>query len=141
MAVYQSTYAKLASYALIISSALQIVMHFWVIKPSGPEEMYLLELMRSFHKNFAGGSMSPKDIQDGLNLCYALFFLYIGIINLLITRSKETSSQQKVSLLTSFTLSIGTAVSIIYFFWLPVVLFSITAICFFINFLKLRTRQ
>lgn len=133
-------YAKAACYLIITYAIGEVVGHFWIIKPASVEEASLLQRMSSFHRNFAGGSMSPRDIQDGLNLCYGLFLVYTGLYNLIILNLFSTREiLRKLILLTCIMLMIGSIVSLVFFFWLPVILFVITSAGFFVTYMRLKS--
>jgi hypothetical protein len=134
-------YAKASSYALIAYAVAEVVGHFWIIKPASPEEIRLLQQMSTFHRNFVGGSMSPKEIQDGLNLCYGLLLTYTGVINLIILYSISTQAKilERLMLFTTVMLLTASLISFVYFFWLPVTLFSATSAGFFITYARLKS--
>jgi hypothetical protein len=128
---------------MIICAFAQVIGHFWLVKPTSETEIKLLRLMSTFHRDFAGGSMSPKDIQDGLNLFYSLFLLYVGLINLILftMAPAEKKLLTKITLLTSIMLITGSLISLLFFFWLPVVLFLATAIGFLVTHRRLKSAR
>ena len=102
-------------------------------------EKKVLELMNAHHRAIGGKSLSFMDIQHGFSLCYALFFFWTGIINLMLTkglvRNKRFLSQ--IAMINCGMLLTGAAISWQYFFWLPMISFLSAMILFAIAASKL----
>ncbi len=143
---------RIASILLIVIGISHLTGHFLIIPylqlqhgmtsvlPSNEVETELLRLMNHYHKHIGGTPISMMDIQNGLSLVYALFFLWTGVLNLLLAkglvRNKRLLSQ--ISFLNAFVLLIGAWISYVYFFWLPLVSFIISAAAFIIAPLRMR---
>jgi hypothetical protein len=135
---------RIASILLVVIFASHLAGHLFLIPhlqlthnvtgqmPSNETEEKLLSLMNHYHRHVGGSSISMMDIQNGLSLCYSIFFLWAGILNLLIlkglVRNKRLLSQ--ISIVNAVVLFIGAWISVEYFFWLPFVSFLVTGILF-----------
>ena len=121
-----------ATFVLMGIGVLHPIIHFLTRKPMNETEGILFRLMNSYHKPIAGGEMTMMDIQDGLNICYGMFFLVLGIVNLYCLRYQQTNVSfiKGLSRIESFFFLIGTGISIVYFYWLPVVYFLVLSIFF-----------
>lgn len=132
-------YFKTACYLLIIWAMVHLIVHFAFSKPLNLAEAKLFTFMTSYEKPFAGGKMTAMDIQNGLNICYALFLFFTGFFNLwLFKKLSGTHLIYNIAIISSIPFVIGTIVSIAYFFWVPVILFFAVAFCFTVTWWKLR---
>ena len=108
----------------------QISEHF----PSNKTEEDLLRLMNDYQREVGGKSLTFMDIQNGLSLCYGLFFFWLGLINLMMAkgliRNKRMLSQ--ICLFNGAMLLAGVVISFVYFFWLPLVSFLVAMIFFLV---------
>ena len=134
---------RTGSYALLLVSMAHLIGHFGLQRPASETERKVIAVMKAYEKEVAGGSMSMIDLVDGLNLCYALFFLFAGIINLYLanTRSEDRELLKTISFLNASLLTAGLIISIIYFFWVPVVSFGVGAICFLIAGVRYKSER
>jgi hypothetical protein len=125
-------YFKIGCYVLVFIACAHLVGHFLPVNASNETESQLLFLMNSYPKKILGGKMTMMDIQKGLSLCYSLFFLSSGTLNLYLIRKKliNESSLKPIALINTITFGIGTVISLIYFFWLPVISFLIATFFF-----------
>jgi hypothetical protein len=103
-----------------------VIGHFAMPRPANETEEKLVRMMSSYEKKVAGGKMSILESYDGLNISYGLFFLFAGVTNFFIRRKHKTLIKP-LSFLNASTMAIGCVVSIVYFFWIPVVYFSLTS--------------
>ena len=108
--------------------------------PANKTEEQVLELMNRYEKNVGGSGLSMMDIQNGLSLCYALFFLWTGILNIIMLRGLARNKRLlgQISLLNTAVLLVGAAISVRYFFWLPAASFGVAALLFLVAALSLR---
>jgi hypothetical protein len=133
------TYFKSACYILITWAMAHLILHFAFSKPMNPTEAKLFSFMTSYEKPFVGGKMTAMDIQNGLNICYALFLFFTGFFNLwLFKKLLHTQLIYNIAIISSIPFIAGTVISIFYFFWVPVVMFFIVAFCFTVTWWKLR---
>jgi hypothetical protein len=103
--------------------------HFAMPRPANDTERQLIEMMSSYEKDVAGGKMSILESYDGLNLCYALFFLLVGVLNLTLKKNSGILIRP-ASLINAMAMGSGAIISLIYFFWIPVLYFGLTGIFF-----------
>jgi hypothetical protein len=123
----------------IITGASHLVGHFLPIPIENTHEAELLSLMTSYQKPILGGAMSMMDIQNGLSLCYSLFFFLFGIANFhVIKRAVDYKLINDLSKVYAIGMFIGTLISLRYFFWLPVISFLTLALIFSISAIQLR---
>jgi len=142
---------RLGSYALILIGFSHLSGHFilfpyFKLKYTSTDlisltvaEVKLLEQMNTYHRNIGGTLLSLMDIQNGLSLCYALFFFWIGFLNLMLfyNLTNQTHLLKKISLLNVVLLLFGVMISGIYFFWLPIASFALTLFFFLGAYLRL----
>jgi hypothetical protein len=132
-------YFKAGSYVLIIVSIFHLFGQLFLSKPSNNTERELLYLMTTYKKEIAGASLSMMEIQDGLSLCYALFFLFTGCMNLFLANNIYDKAVLKpISLINALAFFVGTVISLVYFFWLPVVSFALAMTFFTLAGMKMR---
>jgi hypothetical protein len=100
--------------------------------PANEKEKVLLDLMNSYQRNIGGSAMNLIDLQDGLSICYSLFFLWTGLLNLYLSIILRDQKKNlcNASLVNAVMLLPGIAVSLRYFFWLPVLSFGAAFILF-----------
>ena len=132
---------RIASHILIIVALVHITGHFWLTANASDEEKRLLQLMAEHQKGIVGGTMSMADILHGLNVCYALFFLFAGTLNLVLARNTtDQTLLRKVSAVNVLAFASGAFISLFYFYWLPVFAFGLVALLFSLSGLYLRKR-
>ena len=102
--------------------------HFLMKKPINATEQKIIVTMASYEKVIAGGKMSILDSYDGLNICYGLFFLFAGSINLATTRNADFV--RLPALVNAITMAVGAIISAIYFFWIPTTYFVLCSMLF-----------
>ena len=121
-----------ATFILLGIGFLHPIVHFLTRKPMNETERILFQLMHSYHKPIVGGELTMMDIQDGLNICYGMFFVALGIVNLYCLRHQQTNRSfiKGLGRIESVFFLLGAGISIIYFYWLPVVYFLILSACF-----------
>jgi hypothetical protein len=143
---------RIASLVLLLIGISHLAGHFLLIPqlnmtanfsgaiPGNETEHKLLDLMNNYSRDVGGFKISMMDIQNGLSLCYSIFFLWTGLLNLLLlkglVRNKRLLSQ--ISLLNVIVLVIGAFISTRYFFWLPMASFGLSAILYLIAALRIR---
>jgi hypothetical protein len=106
-----------------------LVGHFTIPRPANETEKQLVLMMSSYQKEVAGGKMSILEAYDGLNVSYALFFLFAGNTNLIVLR-KQKSLLKPMSLLNAAAMGVGGVIAAVYFFWIPIVYFGICLVLF-----------
>jgi hypothetical protein len=135
---------RIACIVLILTSASHLAGHFFLIPqlhltdnfssvfPANETERSLMKMMNEYEKSVGGASVSMRDIQNGLSLCYGIFFLWTGILNIIISKGLVRNKRMLVQIcfLNVAVLLIGAWISHLYFFWLPLSSFTITAILF-----------
>jgi hypothetical protein len=119
----------------VTGAALQILVavghligHFAMPRPANETEKQLVLMMSSYQKEVAGGKMSILEAYDGLNVSYALFLLFAGYANLIV--SKQKSLVKPMSLLNAAAMGAGVIIAVVYFFWIPIVYFGLCLILF-----------
>jgi hypothetical protein len=128
----RQTHARLFRAAAILQILIavgHVTGHFAMPRPANETERQLIAMMSSYEKAVAGGKMSILETYDGLNLCYALFFLLVGALNLTLHKNSETLIRP-ASLFNAMAMGAGAIISLIYFFWIPVLYFGLTGIFF-----------
>ena len=125
---------------LFVIPQLQIIHNFSGQLPANETEEKLFSMMSGYQKNVGGTRLTVMDIQTGLSLAYALFFLWTGVLNLMLSkglvRNKRLLSQ--ISMLNAVILFGGAWISWSYFFWLPLVSFLVTAALFVVGALRMQ---
>jgi hypothetical protein len=140
MKITPGSYFKAGSYTLVVVSISHLIGQFWLTRPANNTERELMHLMTSYEKKIAGGSLSMMEVQDGLSLSYALFFLFAGCMNLFLAQAIHDNSVLKpISLINALTFFVGAVISILYFFWLPVVSFTLPMVCFTLAGMNMRS--
>ena len=112
-----------------------VIGHFAIPRPANATERKLIVMMSSYQKEVAGGQMSILDSYDGLNVCYGIFFLLAGAVNLCIVKQSKPLIEP-ISLFNALAMGSGAILSLIYFFWIPVVYFGVTCILFTIVYIS-----
>jgi hypothetical protein len=117
---------------LLFIGTFHLIGHFWPPSFENPTEIQLMTLMKSYPKKIVGGYMTMMDIQNGLSLCYSLFFLSAGTFNLIAYRKDPVDWRllKTLSLFNALVFSLVFIVAIIYFFWIPVVSSLLAAMAF-----------
>ena len=140
-------YFRIACFLLLITSASHLAGHFFLVPhfqlihnitgklPANDTEKAMLSLMNHYHKKVGGSRMSMMDIQNGLSLTYALFFFWMGALNLLLYKPIRRNHRllARISYLNTAMLGVGVLIAIIYFFWLPIASFALAMIFFAIG--------
>jgi hypothetical protein len=129
--VVKMKYFAIAAASQILVAISHVIGHFTIPRNTNPTERKLVAMMATYEKEVAGGKMSILHAYDGLNVSYALFFLLIGAVNLYLWRTQAIVVRQ-VSLINAIAMGVGVIVSLFYFFWIPVVYFSLTCLLFLI---------
>jgi hypothetical protein len=125
---------RIASYTLLFIGISHMTGHFFLhpyfrlahglndLLPANSSELKLLELMNEYKRTIGGSTLSMMDIQNGFSLCYSLFFLWIGVINLTLAKGKEVHPREllRVCSINILALAVGTVISCVFFFWLPI---------------------
>ena len=124
---------RLGGWVCVATAVSHLIGHLLPIPISGLAEAQLIDQMVHIKKDVMGGSLTMMDVQNGLSLCYSLFFLIIGIICLVIYRSGQVKIMRDVSIVLSAGFFTGAMISLVYFFWIPTVTFfmlmTIFALC------------
>jgi hypothetical protein len=135
---------RIACILLLFTSASHLAGHFFLIPqlhvannfsavfPANETERSLMKMMIEYEKNVGGAKVSMMDIQNGLSLCYGVFFLWTGILNLIISKGLVRNKRMLVQIcfLNIAVMLVGAWISHLYFFWVPLASFSLTAIFF-----------
>ena len=96
--------------------------------------------MNEYERSIGGSRLSVMDLQTGLSLAYALFILWSGVLNLMISKGLVRNKRLlvQISMFNAVVLFLGAWISWSYFFWLPLVSFLVAAILFVAGSLKMR---
>jgi hypothetical protein len=131
---------RLGGYAAIFIGIAHLIGHSLPVEVENVTEARLLDVMTHYDKKVLGGKMSMMDIQNGLSLCYSIFFLTIGslCISLVTTEPRDRQVIFKASAIMATSFALGTLISLIYFFWLPVVSFLTLSLIFGFVVMRLR---
>jgi hypothetical protein len=130
-------YFKLASLAALAVAISHLIGHMLPVKIENLTEAKLLTLMVTYQKHILGGVMSMMEIQNGLSLCYSLFFFTIAFINLqLLKRLNDVAVLKELSIIYALTMAVGAMISLRYFFWLPVISFLTLFVLFSLSVIK-----
>jgi hypothetical protein len=142
-------YFRIACFFLLFTGLSHLAGHFVLLPhftltysplPTESAERTTLDMMNSYHKVVGGREVSYMDIQNGLSLCYSLFFLWLGLTFLMIakglTRNKRMLSH--ISLFNAGMLLMGVVISYRYFFWVPLASFAIAMVLFIVAALRLQ---
>jgi hypothetical protein len=142
-------YFRIACLFLLFTGVSHLAGHFLLLPhftltyspiPTAPAERATLDLMNSYHKVIGGKEVSYMDIQNGLSLCYALFFSWLGLVFLMIAKGLARNKRMlsHICLLNTAMLMVGIVISYQYFFWVPLASFVIGSILFIIAALRLQ---
>ena len=146
-------YFRIAGYVLLIVSACHFAGHILLVPyfqlahtsaGSSPGEKQLVELMNEYQRNVGGRALTAMDIQNGLSLCYGLFFLWTGLWTILMYKPIRRNHRllARISLLNAVVLILGGLVSVFYFFWIPMTGFFLAAALFLLAWITFsRSRQ
>ena len=123
---------RIACFILLITGVSHLIWHFYLrphfrlartsdVLPSNQVEEQVLRMMNEYQRNIAGADISFMDIQLGFSLLYALFFIWIGVLNLILLKASGPKHLllATLSYLNGVMLLGGSLIAIIYFFWLP----------------------
>lgn len=132
---------RIGCYILLTIALSHSIGQLFFTEPKGQAEKEAVAFMQTHSKIVAGGKMSLWDIQNGLSWCYALFFASIGSLNLYLSREISESHLKTVSWINAITFLLGSFVSLVYFFWLPVLSFATASCCFFLAAIRLRKTE
>ena len=119
---------------------LQLTTNFSGQLPANDTERNLLRLMSDYKRTVGGSQRSIMDLQTGLGLAYALFFLWCGILNLMLAKGLVRNKRLlvQISMFNAVMLFGGAWISWLYFFWLPLASFLTCGILFVAGSLKMR---
>lgn len=125
---------------LFLIPELQLTTNFSGQLPANDTERNLLRLMTDYKRNVGGSQLSMLDIQTGLSLAYALFFMWCGILNLMLAKGLVRNKRLlvQISMFNAVMLFGGAWISWAHFFWLPLASFLTTAILFVAGSLQMR---
>jgi multisubunit Na+/H+ antiporter MnhF subunit len=132
---------RIGSIAMIITCFLHLIGHFSGMTASNETEKQMLDLMSSY--TLQPLNITMMDLFNGFSLFYALFFLMAGELNLWLARALKgnPSELKKVAAVNIIGLSIGTVVSVIYFFSAPIIYISAALAYFVIAFVMLSREE
>lgn len=102
--------------------------------PANETERQLLFLMNFYRRDVGNSRMSMMGLQDGFSYCYALFFLWLGMVSFYIAKHLPLPVLRRLALLQALGATLGTIIAVTYFFWLPAISFGAAAIVFAISF-------
>lgn len=134
-------YYRIGSFVLLVIAFSHATGQVLFTEPRSAGEKEIAIFMQARTKHVAGGKMSMWDIQNGLSWCYALFFAFLGSLNLYLSRTIERPKLKTLGLMNAVALFAGAIISIIYFFWLPVLSFAAAGACFLISALQLQRQS
>lgn len=121
---------RTASIVLILIGISHPVIHFATRNPKNDTEEELFRQMAMYQKPMIGGEMSMLQLQDGLNICYGVFLLFFGVVNLycFAQTDRDSSFIKGLSRIESMMFLACFVVSIIFFFWVPAVYLGLFAV-------------
>jgi hypothetical protein len=139
-------YFRIACFILSITSVSHLAGHFFLVPhfqlihnisgkiPENNTEKKMLALMNQYHRKIGGSEMSMMDVQNGLSLTYALFFFWMGALNLLLYKPIRRNHRllARISYLNTAMLGLGVMIAVVYFFWLPIASFALAMVFFMI---------
>ncbi|HYF69685.1 MAG TPA: hypothetical protein VD884_16185 [Ohtaekwangia sp.] len=142
---------RIGSYILILTGISHLIGHiilflhftlhnnFTGLIPANDTELNLLKSMNDYQRVVGGTPVSMMDFLNGLSLCYSLFFLWSGIVSVMLVQLLHLNSVviKKISLLNSIVLCCGAIIAVTYFFWPPVLSFASAGFFFLMSYLRL----
>jgi hypothetical protein len=123
-------------YLLLVISAIHFIGHLILARPQNPDEAEMVQFMQTHVKHVVGGKMTLWDLQTGLNWCHTLFFAGLGSLNLYLSKILERPALKNISRINAVIFSSGTVISLIWFFWFPVISFALPAVIFFLSTIR-----
>ena len=78
------TFFKVGSYILLATTFIHLMGHFQERLPLNETEKQLFELAQNYKFDIMGSARSLMDFQNGFSLFFALFCLFISVLNLYI---------------------------------------------------------
>lgn len=125
---------KFGCWVMIFTGCSHLIGELVPVYPVNSTEAVLFPLMRSYEKHVAGGKFTAWDIQTGLSLFYTLHLISFGTLGQVLVRSQRVDRRIIFAFLV--TAAIGLTISLIFFFWLPVVCFIAMIVLFAFALLK-----
>jgi hypothetical protein len=129
---------RFGCYLLVVIAVVQLTGHLILSHPQNPADEEMVHYLQTQVKHVAGGKMTLWDLQTGLNWCYALFFAGFGCLNLYLSHVMEPLVLKTVSRINTILFLLGILISLIWFFWFPVISFLVVALCFFFSAIRLK---
>jgi hypothetical protein len=121
---------KAGAVALLIIGAVHAISFFQPLLPANDTEKQLLDLMSSYKFDLAGSLRSMDNLLTGFSMCFMLAALAFGAFDLLLSRERA-GLLKRVALMNILWLAAMTAVSLRYFFIVPI-LFVVTTLLIFV---------
>ncbi len=124
---------RIGCYTLIATCFLHLIGHFQVAVPTNDTEKQLLELMANYKIDVGNGdTITMQGLQKGFSLFFSLFFLWSGSLSLFLSYQlrEQKGLVKNISRINTISLSIGTGVSLAYFFLIPTVCITLALVSF-----------
>lgn len=130
---------RLGSYLLILTCCFHLFGHF-SMAPTNENESQLFEMMQSTQLDLGNGkSITMMSLYKGMSLCFSLLFLWTGALSLFLSyKIKDKALLRRVSIFNSGALSIGSGISLHYFFFAPSSCFIVCLLLFSIASWRLK---
>ena len=104
--------------------------------PANETERQLLDLMANYRFNLMGSMRSMNNLLRGFSISFMLAALVMGAVDLVVCRERA-SLLKRVALLNTIWLATMTAVSLRYFFVIPISFFAVALLIFAVAWWKL----
>lgn len=132
---------KIGCYVLILTCFFHLVGHFQEPAPTDDSQKQLLDLMANYQVDIGNGAtITMMEIQKGFSLCFSLLFLWSGALSLFLVKQfgSNTAALRKVAIINTIALSVGTGISLIYFFFIPTTCFLLALIFFVLALIRIK---
>lgn len=104
--------------------------------PTNETERQLLDLMANYRFNLMGSMRSMNNLLRGFSISFMLAALVMGAVDLVLCRERA-ALLKRVALVNAIWLATMTAVSLRYFFVIPISFFVVALLIFVLAWLKL----
>ena len=112
---------KIGSYILLSTTFIHLLGHFQERIPANETEKQLFELAQNYKFEIMGSTRSLMDFQNGFSLFFALFCLFVAVLNLFIASrvADRVEVMRGVLKINIAGMAIATGICIVYFFAAP----------------------
>jgi hypothetical protein len=122
---------RIGCYLLIITCGLHLFGHV-NSEPTNETEKQLFEMIETTPLDLGdGNTITFKSLYDGMSLSFSLLFLWTGVLSLFLSyKIKEAGLLKKVAMINTGALTIGSGISLYYFFSAPTSCFIVCLLFF-----------